>query len=227
MRFNISLAALGGFSQRSNCWIERTRVAAKSFSQTLPSKMCGDRQMNKASDVSRLRPFDSEDESTINVVVETPMGSRNKFKYDTESGLYKLSKVLPQGMVFPAAFGFVPSTLGQDGDPEDVLVLLDEPVFAGCLVPSRLIGVIEAEQTEKKKTSRNDRLIAAAASSREHADIKSLADLPRSTVEEIEHFFINYNREASRQFRVLGTRGPKHAIRILEKSMDRYKRKAA
>src|SRR3712207_70105 len=111
---------------------------------------------------------------TLNVIIETPKGSRNKFKYDEERGLFLLDGVLPLGAVFPFDFGFVPSTLGDDGDPLDVLVLMDEPAFAGCLVPARLIGVIEAEQTEKGKTTRNDRLITVAENSRNHRELRSL-----------------------------------------------------
>src|SRR5215212_9852523 len=109
--------------------------------------------------VSGLQAFDP-DSGDLNVIIETPKGQRNKFKYDEKSGLYKLGGVLPAGAVFPFDFGFAPSTLGGDGDPLDVLLLMDEPAFAGCLVPARLVGVIEAEQTEKGNTARNDRLIA-------------------------------------------------------------------
>src|ERR1700752_5285187 len=83
----------------------------------------------------------------LNAIVDTPKGSRNKFKYDPRSGLFKLSGTLPLGNSFPFDFGYVPSTAGEDGDPLDVLILMDEPAFVGCLVPSKLIGVIEAEQT--------------------------------------------------------------------------------
>ena len=89
------------------------------------------------------------DEGDLNVVIETPKGSRNKYNYDEKLGLFKLGGVLPSGASFPFDFGFVPSTVGGDGDPLDVLVLMDEPAFAGCLVSARLVGVIEAEQTER------------------------------------------------------------------------------
>lgn len=102
----------------------------------------------------------------LNTIIETPKGSRNKFDYDEEQGVFKLGGVLPVGASFPFDFGFVPSTLGEDGDPRDVPVLMDEPAFAGCLVPSRLLGVIEAEQTERDShTERNDRFIAVASKS--------------------------------------------------------------
>lgn len=105
----------------------------------------------------------------LNVIIETPKGSRNKFNYDEDYNLFKLGGVLPAGAVFPFDFGFIPSTIGGDGDPLDVLLLMDEPAFPGCLVSSRLIAVIEAEQTERDgETTRNDRLIAVAADSRAH-----------------------------------------------------------
>src|SRR5437588_4077225 len=113
----------------------------------------------------------------LNVVVDTPKGSRNKFEYDEEHGLFRLGGVMPAGAVFPYDFGFVPATLGGDGDPLDVLVLMDEPAFAGCLVEARLIGVIEAEQAEGGETTRNDRLIAVSARARNHKEVRELAQL--------------------------------------------------
>src|SRR5204862_6369582 len=106
----------------------------------------------------------------LNVFIETSKGSRNKLRYNTEQGLFELSKVLPRGLSFPFDFGFIPSTVGDDGDPLDVLVLLDEPVPAGCRIPARLIGVVEAEQTKDGKAERNDRLVAAAPHSHDHEE---------------------------------------------------------
>ena len=119
-----------------------------------------------------------EDSDEINVIIETPKGKRNKYDFDPDLGLFKLGGVLALGHSFPFDFGFIPNTLGGDGDPLDVLVLMDEPAFTGCLIKSRLIGVIEAEQTERDgKTERNDRLIAIASDSHTHSDVKSLDDL--------------------------------------------------
>lgn len=104
-------------------------------------------------------PARDPDSDHVNVVVDTPKGSRNKYKYDEKSQIWRLSKMLPLGSVFPFDFGFIPSTEGDDGDPLDVLVLTEEPSFAGCVLPAILIGVLEAEQTEEGNTVRNDRLI--------------------------------------------------------------------
>jgi inorganic pyrophosphatase len=177
------------------------------------------RKKKRTSNPIRLRPFSADDPDVINAVIETPMGSRNKFKYDEDLGFFALSGVLPQGMMFPHAFGFVPRTRASDGDPTDVLVVMDEPTFVGCVVPSRLLGVIEAEQTEDGKTVRNDRLIAVAANSRDYSDVQTLNDLNDNMLKEIEQFFVNYNREKGKKFKVLGRKGPQQAFKLLKKSL--------
>jgi inorganic pyrophosphatase len=101
---------------------------------------------------------------------------------------------------------------------------MDEPAFAGCLVRSRLLGVIEAEQTEKgQKTERNDRLIAVAAKSRTSGDLKSVTDLNPKLLDEIEHFFVSYNEAKGKKFKPLGRYGPERARRLVQ----RAKRKKA
>jgi inorganic pyrophosphatase len=96
-------------------------------------------------DLSHLPTYD--DAETLNAIIDTPSGSRNKFKYDEKKRLFKLTGVLPAGASFPYDFGFLPATKGEDVDPVDVLILMDEPTFTGCLVPTRIMGVIAAEQT--------------------------------------------------------------------------------
>jgi inorganic pyrophosphatase len=169
---------------------------------------------------ARLGPFDPRT-GDLNVVIETPKGSRNKFDYDEERGLFRLGGVLPAGAVFPFDFGFVPGTRGGDGDPLDVLVLMDEPAFVGCLVAARLIGVIEAEQTEGGGTVRNDRLIAVAARSRNHRDIRELAQMGGNLVDEIEHFFVSYNQIKGRRFEPQGRSGPGRALQLVEEAVGR------
>lgn len=114
----------------------------------------------KKNDMTKLPTFDQET-GALNIVIEAPKGRRTKFKYDEEQGLFKFDKALPDGFAFPFDFGFVPSTIGGDGDPLDVVVLTEEPTFVGCLLPGKVLGILEAEQTSDGKTERNDRLIAA------------------------------------------------------------------
>src|SRR6202046_3725707 len=111
-------------------------------------------------DPTRLGPFGSADKKMLRVIIETPKGSRNKFAFNADDHIFELKKVLPAGMAFPYDFGFVPRTKAEDGDPTDVLVLMDEPAFAGCVLKCRLVGIIEGEQIEGKEKLRNDRIVA-------------------------------------------------------------------
>ncbi|MDQ6904456.1 MAG: inorganic diphosphatase, partial [Bacteroidota bacterium] len=105
--------------------------------------------------------------SNINAIIESPKGTGNKYTFDSETELFKLTKILPEGMVFPMHFGFIPGTKGEDGDPLDVLILMDESCYPGNLIEGRVIGIIEAQQTERNhKKMRNDRIIAAAVESK-------------------------------------------------------------
>jgi inorganic pyrophosphatase len=165
------------------------------------------------------------DEEEFNVVIETPKGSRNKYEYDPALRLFKLGGVLPSGASFPFDFGFVPSTLGGDGDPLDVLVLMDEPAFTGCLVRARLVGVVEAEQTERDgETTRNDRLIGVAADSRLLGRVRTLEALGPDLLEEIEHFFVSYNQIKGKEFKPLGRFGPRRARELVEEGVGRYRK---
>ncbi|HEU4752545.1 MAG TPA: inorganic diphosphatase [Armatimonadota bacterium] len=171
-----------------------------------------------------LEAFDP-DTGDLNALIDTPKGSRNKYKLDEARGLFRLSGILPAGASFPYDFGSVPSTLGGDGDPLDVLVLMEEPAFVGCLVPARLIGVIEAEQTEKGRTERNDRLIAVAAPSRLHREVRSLQDLSPALLDEIEHFFISYNQVKGKEFRPLARADAARARALVEEGVRRHTRR--
>ena len=172
--------------------------------------------------LDRLAPFDDE---CLTVVIETPKGSPNKLAFDPGYGTFVLKGVLPAGAVFPFDFGFVPSTRADDGDPLDVLVLMDAPVFPGCIVPSRLIGVIEAEQTEDGQTERNDRLLAVAANSAAHRSIRELRDLSRDLVAQIEHFFVSYNELKGKRFEVKGQAGSKRARVLVTAAMKKHERR--
>jgi inorganic pyrophosphatase len=172
-----------------------------------------------ATSVNELPAVDP-DSGCLNVVVDTPKGSRNKYKYDEQHGQWRLSKVLPQGQFFPYDFGFLPSTQGEDGDPVDVLLLMDEPAFPGCVVPARLIGVLEAEQIEDGKAVRNDRLIAVVETPYNPAEFHALEEVSRQRLDEIEHFFVSYNEMEGRQFKPLARRGADHAQELLEEAIE-------
>jgi inorganic pyrophosphatase len=167
-------------------------------------------------DLSKLKPVDSEEKKLLRVVIETPKGSRNKFAFDPKEHIFELKKVLPAGMAFPYDFGFVPSTIADDGDPIDVLVLMDEPAFPGCVLTCRPIGVIEGEQGEKKKKERNDRIIAVEQDAHSWADIQTIDDLGKEFCQELEEFFINYHKLSGKKYRVLAVKGPDKARKLVK-----------
>src|SRR5579872_3671245 len=165
-----------------------------------------------------LNPF-SADKGLLRVVIETPKGSRNKFAFNEDERIFELKKVLPAGMAFPYDFGFVPSTKADDGDPVDVLVLMDEPAFPGCVLTCRPIGVIEGEQGDKKVKERNDRIVAVEQDAHSWADIKTIDDLGTEFCRELEEFFVNYHRLSNEKYHVLGIKGPSHARKLVKSGM--------
>jgi inorganic pyrophosphatase len=174
-------------------------------------------------DPSRLNPLDEDDAREIKVVIETPKGSRNKFAFDEDERVFELKKVLPAGMTFPYDFGFVPSTEADDGDPVDVLVLMDEPAFPGCLVYVKPIGVIEGEQGDKGKTERNDRIVAVEVANHQWAKVHHIDDLGKQFLEELEQFFVNYHKLSGKEYRILGVRGPKRAFKSVHDGIKEKK----
>ena len=152
------------------------------------------------------------------VVIETPKGRRGKLDYDPKSGLFRLKTLLPDGMSFPLDFGFVPSTLCDDGDPLDVMVLADEPNFPGTLLDVRLIGVVEAEEVENGRSERNDRLIAATSVSHLYASVKSVGDLDHEFVDNLIQFWTNKDRLEGKVFRSLGVKGSEEAVALVKQS---------
>ena len=180
----------------------------------------GELQMSKASgtlaDPSRLKSLDQDDKKIVQVVIETPKGSRNKYAFDQEQKVFELKKVLPAGMTFPYDFGFIPRTLAEDGDPVDVLALMDEPAFPGCLLKCRLIGIIQGEQGDKKKKVRNDRVVAVEKENHSFADIKHIDELGKQFLQELEEFFVNYHKLSGEQFRVIDVKGPGQARKRID-----------
>ena len=174
----------------------------------------------------RLAPRDEDDDDIIQVIIETPKGSRNKYAFDPEQKVFELKKVLPAGMAFPYDFGFIPSTTAEDGDPVDVLVLMDEPAFPGCLLKCRPIGIIEAEQGKRDRSERNDRIIAIEQANHSFAHVKHVDHLGKKFVKELEEFFVNYHHLSGKEYRILDVQGPGEASRRLKDGIRALKKKA-
>ena len=174
--------------------------------------------------LSETATFDAKT-GALRIVIETPKGSRNKYDYDPDCDCLELGTVLPEGMRFPYDFGFVPSTIGDDGDPLDILVLMDAPVVPGCVIQARLIGAIEAKQKAKGEDwIRNDRLIAIAVHSQTHDNAKSIGDLRPHLIEEIRQFFVNYNELRGRKFKPIAEAGPRTAEKLIEAGIKTFKK---
>lgn len=180
-------------------------------------------------EVARGRP--GSPDATLLAVIEAAQGSANKLKLDPRLGALRLHAVMPAGVVFPWDFGFLPSTRGDDGDPLDVLVLMDEAVAPGTVVSCRLLGVIEADQRdapegedddEAPARERNDRLVAVATPSHRHGHCRCLSDLPSTLVDQIERFFVFYNAQRGVEFRTLGRGDPEKARRLVDEGAARF-----
>lgn len=169
--------------------------------------------------MAKLTPWDKLEArpgaGLINVVVETPRGSRNKYKYDTQLGLFRLNRVLFAGASFPFDFGYIPATRAGDGDPLDVLVLMDAPAFTGCLIHARPIGVLRATKNGKE----NHRLIAVSTEDKTWAAHRDLSDLPRKLLKEIEQFFSWILDVEGTEHKLLGWRGVAEAERIIQRGI--------
>jgi inorganic pyrophosphatase len=173
--------------------------------------------MKALANPTQLKPVDKKD-GILQVIVETPKGSRNKYAFDPDQGIFALKKVLPAGMTFPYDFGFLPQTLADDGDPIDVLLLMDEPAFAGCAVRALLVGVIEGEQLVGKKKVRNDRIVAVAEANHMYAHIRRMKDLPKQFLKELQEFFVNYHNLEGKKYRLLGCKEATAAMTLIKQA---------
>ena len=172
----------------------------------------------------RLSALSSATAGCIHAIVDTPKGSHLKYQYDVGLGLFRLERVLGAGLRFPFNYGYIPSTLGEDGDPVDVLLLMDDATFVGCVVVARLIGVIEATQVEvgARRAERNDRLIAVPAQSPQQAAITQIRQITPTLLDEVEHFFIAYTSLEGKRFTPLRRSGPARARRLLAQGMRAF-----
>ncbi len=175
--------------------------------------------MEKKWNLEKLESF-SEDKKKINVIIESPRGSAYKFDYDTKTGCFKLFKELQTGTVFPFDFGFIPGTIGDDGDPLDVMVLMEKSLFSGCLVECKIIGVVEVSEKHKgKKTIRNDRFMATPDVTRIFRKIHSVKELDPDIMDDIMGFLKYYTKEDNKHIEILGVKGPDKALALIKKGI--------
>ena len=179
--------------------------------------------IQRASDL----PAIDRDTGMVNAIIETSKHARAKLDYDPDSGYYKLHDVLPEGVEFPFNFGFIPSTLAEDGDPLDVLVITDAALPSNCFLTVRLLGVIEAEErpNQKQEANRNDRLIGVPSGDPAAASLASIHDLRPEFLDQIERFFKSYGEFKGKEWRTVGRSGADRALELLEEAMEARRRK--
>jgi inorganic pyrophosphatase len=176
------------------------------------------------SNLARL-PLEGDEKHSIRCVVETPRGSRAKFNYDPKAGLFALSKELVTGLSYPYDWGFVPSTLGEDGDPTDVMLLHDVTTYPGIVLSAFLVGALRVNNLEDGKTIPNPRLFAVpVGASREH-DLDDVRQLSERTRKELELFFKQTAALEQKQVDILGWDGPKEAKQILNDTAGRHRQR--
>lgn len=158
---------------------------------------------------------------TIDVVIESPRATQAKYKYDPKEQVFRLKKLLPLGMVFPYDFGFIPGTEGEDGDPLDALVLSEFASFTGAHLTCRIIGALKAEQKEgDKKAIRNDRYFCVPVGSITYAGLHAIEQLGQEHNDQIEEFFINFNKVEGKLFTALGIMDEEKALKLIKKAKD-------
>lgn len=159
------------------------------------------------------------DKATCRAVIETPAGSRQKYTYDPDICALTLGSELGEGLALPLAFGFVPQTCAEDGDPIDVMVFFDEPVPAGVVADVRLIGAITCEEEDKGEVFRNDRLLAVSIYSTHFANLSCIDAVPRVMLDQIDAFWRAHNQAKDRQLRILGHLDPAGAVQLVKDAM--------
>jgi len=163
----------------------------------------------------------------VHAIIETPARRRHKFALDPKYGAFMLKATLAEGLDWPYEYGFIPQTLADDGDPLDVLFLVDEPTFPGCLVKARLLGIVHLE----KNGEENDRVLTCAQRvdgiAQTTDPYERISDVPPETIESLCRFLVEYSEEEGNKIVFKGVDGRKKARKAIEAAMEQFKRKRA
>ncbi len=157
-------------------------------------------------------------EGLINVLVEIPGRSHNKFEFDKDLGIFALDRVLYAAVYYPGDYGFVPKTLADDGDPLDGLVLMDEPTFTGCLIAARPIGVLGMIDSGEG----DEKILCVPVKDPRYAGVKDLSDIAQHRLDEIAEFFATYKRLEKKVTEITGWQGVEVAQRLVDQSIAAY-----
>lgn len=170
----------------------------------------------------RELPTGPDAPETIYAVVEIPQGSRNKYEYDRDLGAHMLDRVLPSPQHYPQEYGYLPQALAEDGDPMDVIVLMKNPTFTGCIIEARPVGLMKMTDTGEK----DDKILAVPLESPHYDDVEDIDDVPPHTKEELAEFFRTYKRlNENKEVEVHGWEDRDAALEAVEHSAELYERR--
>ena len=163
-------------------------------------------------------PIGERPPELVNAIVEVPLGGVNKYEYDKQLHVFRLDRTLYSPVHYPGDYGFIPSTLAGDGDPLDVLVLVDNPSFPGCLIEVRPIGLLEMLD----QGARDEKVLAVARNNPRYREIHSYSDIYSHVLREIEHFFSIYKDLEGKHTTTISWQDEAAAHRIIKESCERF-----
>jgi inorganic pyrophosphatase len=155
----------------------------------------------------------------VYVVVESPKGTENKYEYDVEKGAIVLDRVLYSAVHFPGDYGFLPRTLDQDGDPLDILVLVTNPTFPGCIMMARPVGLLRMLDGDK----RDDKILAVPTGDPRYAEYHDLTDVPEHNLKEIAYLFETYKVLEGKKVRIIGWENAATAKRVIQECQELFR----
>ncbi|MEA5497174.1 inorganic diphosphatase [Limnoraphis robusta Tam1] len=161
-------------------------------------------------DLSRIPP--QPEPGLINVLIEIPAGSKNKYEYDKDLQAFALDRVLFSSVQYPYDYGFVPNTLADDGDPLDGMVLMDQPTFPGCVIAARPIGMLEMIDGG----DRDEKILCVPHKDPRYKQVKSLNDIAPHRLDEIAEFFRSYKNLEKKVTEILGWKDVDHVSPLVE-----------
>jgi inorganic pyrophosphatase len=154
----------------------------------------------------------------VRMVVEIPKNSGNKYEYDSELGVFRLDRALYSPMHYPGDYGFIPGTLADDGDPLDVLALVEEPSFTGCLIEVRPVGILNMVDNEEA----DQKVVAVPNRNPRYDQVHTMDQIFPHVRREIEHFFTIYKELEGKKTQMRGWGRPKEAREVIVKSRKSY-----
>ena len=156
--------------------------------------------------------------SSVDIIIEIPKGSRNKYEYDKEKKAFRLDRMIFSSVHYPADFGYIENTLAEDGDALDALVLLWEPTFTGCIVEGRPVGYLDM----KDEKGQDEKILCVPLTDPHWEQIKDIEDVPSHLLKEIEHFFLIYKQLESKNVEVTGWKNKDCALNIINKAQQKF-----